>query len=320
MNGENKMEIMHGLGNAEKAANQREYKCIFPECNSKSIRSHSQQKKSQLEAIAENSEVFTKNQSIYQAVKTETQELLSRKNIGEASRFKGYCNTHDTNIFSPIENGSLDIDNPEHNFLLLLRSFSYEYSNKREMRDMLSNIRPLLPTERKKHFEDCIDEIDKFLELDSPYYLSKLFEIYESKDWASIKYNSFLIDKNIGISSTTCFSPLGEQYSEWMSENYNELQPFISLSVIPSKQSTAISFVWFSEIDRYCQEFSRISDKQNDFFRLINMYVFGESEDVCVKPSLWERLTKEEKKIIYQYMGERDSLPSSYSMPIVLSV
>lgn len=322
--GQRKKLIMSGIGKAEKASNRRKYKCILPECNLISIKSHSQQKKSQLEAIAEDSEVFAKTQSLYQMFKSEKRELLSKKNIGEASRFKGYCNKHDTSIFSPIENGNLDINNPEHNFLLLLRCVSYEYANKREVydrqKDILSKIGDFFSFEGKKDFEASIYGMKVFLELDAPYYMSKLFKILETKDWTGIKYNSFIIEKNIGVSSTTCFSPFRESHSEWMNEHFEEPQPFISLSVIPCENSTAISFVWFSEIHKYCVEFSKISAEQDDIFRLINTYVFSESEDVCVKPSLWEKLTEREKELIYQHMGDSDSLPNSNLLPIVLSV
>jgi hypothetical protein len=327
--GQRKKLIKSGIGKAEKYSNQRKYKCMFPSCTLASIKSHSQQKKNQLEAISENSEVYTKNQNLYQIFNSEKvefskAELLSKKNIGEASRFKGYCNTHDTSIFSPIENGNIDISNPEHNFLLLLRAMSYEYANKRDVynrqKDILKKIGYLFSYDGKNNFEAHLCGMKVFLKKDAPYHMSKLFEIYESKNWSAINYNSFVINRNIGISSTTCFSPFRERHSEWMNQHFDEPQPIVSFSVVPTKQITTISFVWFAEINPHCIEFLKVSAEQENILKLINMYAFSESEDVCVKPSLWEKLTKREKKQIYKHMGNSDSLPDSNLIPIVLSL
>jgi hypothetical protein len=314
--------LMAGLGKAEKASNRRKYKCIHPDCNLDAIKSHSQQKKGQLSSIAEDLAVYAMRRNVYQMFNTEKKELLAKQTIGEASRYKGYCNNHDTNIFSKIENGNLDVANPEHNFLLLLRSVSFEYANKRGMydrqKDILSKIGHLFSHEGKRNYEASSLGIKLFLKKDAPYYLSLLFDIYESKDWSRIQYNSFSIKNNIGVSSTTCFSPLREDHSDWMAKNFEKPQPFISFSVVPDENITSIAFVWFSEMADLCDEFSKIDPNQDDISNVINTYIFCESEDVCVRPSLWEKLSVPDKHMIYRHMGESDSLSDANTVPLVL--
>ncbi|MDF1763280.1 MAG: hypothetical protein P1U57_07725 [Oleibacter sp.] len=314
--------IMAGLGKAQKRSNRRKYKCIHPNCKLDSIKSHSQQKKGQLSSIAEDSSVYAMRKNMYQMFNAGMNDLLSKQTIGEASRYKGYCNAHDTSIFSPIENGNLDIDNPEHNFLLLLRAVSYEYASKRDMydrqKDILSQVEHLFSYEGRKNYEASGYGIKVFLEKDAPYYLSLLFDIYESKNWSKIQYNSFEIEKNIGVSSTTCFSPLREDHPSWMAENFEKPQPFISFSVVPDESKTIVAFVWFAEFADLCGEYSRIDINQEDISNVINTYIFCESEDVCVRPSLWEKIPIPDKNMIYRHMGESDSVSSANKVPLVL--
>lgn len=314
--------IMAGLGKAQKISNRRKYKCIYPDCNLASIRSHSQQKGGQLSSIAEESSVYAMRRSMYHLFNTRMKDLLSKQTIGEATRFKGYCNAHDTNIFAPIENGNLDIQNPEHNFLLLLRAVSYEYANKRDMydqkKDILSKVGNLFSYEGKRNFEASAYGIKAFLEKDAPHYLSLVFDIYESKDWSKIQYNSFKVGKNIGVSSATCFSPLREDHPNWMADNFELPQPFISLSVVPDEGTTSIAFVWFSEIANLCYEYSKIDPNQDDISNVINTLIFCESEDVCVRPSLWEKISEFDKCMIYRHMGESDSLHDAEKIPLIV--
>jgi len=314
--------IKAGIGKVEKAANRRKYECIFPGCNELAIKSHSQQKKHQLNSISENSHVFAMNKSMYNIFSGDFSELLRLTPIGSASRYNGYCNKHDTNIFSPIENGNINIGIPEHNYLLLLRSISHEYATKRDMydrqEDVLSKIGDLFSYEGMENYKASHAGVKYYLNKDAPYYLSKLFEIYESKDWSQISYNSFEIDRNIGVSSTTSFSPFREEHLDWMHNNFEEVQPFISFSLVPEANKTSISFVWFSEYSQFCSEFERLEKDQKDIIQIINTYVLCESEDVCIKPSLWNKLSQQERYEIYSHMGNSESLRDANTIPMVL--
>ena len=70
--------IRAGIGKAEKAANRRNYNCIYPGCTENAIGSHSQQKKHQLESIAENSAVYSFDKNPYSLFTSEKSELLKK--------------------------------------------------------------------------------------------------------------------------------------------------------------------------------------------------------------------------------------------------
>jgi len=317
-----KKKILAGLGKAEKAAKRRKYKCIVPECNEDSIKSHSQQKKHQLESISEDSQVVAMKKSLYDVFNRDVNELLKELPIGEVSRFSGYCNQHDTSIFSPIENGNIDIQKAEHNFLLLLRAISHEYATKRGMydrqKDILFKIGEYFSYEGRRNYEASLAGVKYYVEKDAPYYLSRVFRILESKKWSEISFNSFVIERNLGVSSTTCFSPFRENHSEWMRENFDKVQPFLSFSLLPESNRTTIAFVWLSEFDDHCNEFKEICKDQENILNILNTYALCESEDVCIKPSVWGKLSKNQRSEIYRHMGGRDSLPGAEHIPLVL--
>lgn len=310
------------IGKAQKASNRRDYVCMKNGCKNKAIKSHSQQKMCQLASIAENSFVYSVEKSLYQAFNDKPRELLVRKTITDSSRYKGYCNYHDTNLFSDIENNNLDVTIPRHNYLLLLRCVSYEYANKRDVylrqQDILKYTGELMSWEGRRNYEDSGLGLKQFLEIDAPYYFEQL-ELMESSGCHDlIEYNSFTIDKNLGISSSTCFSPLRSNHSDWMLENYSQPQPFISLSVVPTEDKTHISFCWLKEFSEHCEEFRSLNINSNDILKLINMYVFTESEDVCVTPSVWEKLSASERQSIYRVILDRDSSSGINEIPFVI--
>ncbi|WP_063661621.1 hypothetical protein [Aliivibrio fischeri] len=313
-----------GIGKAQKSSNRRQYKCIQSGCSEKAIKSHSQQKKCQLESISENLYVYSVDKGLYNIFSDKPREILVKKTITESSRYKGYCNAHDTDIFLKIENNNLDISNNFHNYLLLLRCISYEFANKRDAYlrqvDILNQVGDLFSNKGRMNYEGSGYGLKMFLEIDAPYYFLRLNEIKDTEDYSQVRFNSFEIDKNLGVSCSTCFSPLMEEHGEWMSQNIDSIQPFVSMSIIPSKEKTLVSFCWLAEFDEFCDKIRDIDIKQDNFIHILNMLAFTQSEDTCVTPSLWEQLTQYEKTTIYQQMGTSDSLINATNIPLVMQM
>ncbi|HDZ3746041.1 TPA: hypothetical protein RSW77_003566 [Vibrio cholerae] len=310
------------VGKAEKESNRRSYICMKRGCANKAIKSHSQQKMCQLASIAEDSWVYSIDKGLYQMFSGKPREILVKKTITESSRYKGYCNGHDTEIFSEIENDNLDVSLAKHNLLLLLRCVSYEVANKRDaylrQQDLLEHAGELMSWDGRKNYEASGFGMRLFLEKDAPYYFELLDQIESSGCYDGIEFNSFTINKNLRVSSTTCFSPFRTQHSDWMSENLDKPQPFVSLSVVPTLDKTHVSFCWFKEFSQHCSEFRLLTPESANIIELINMYIFTESEDVCVAPSLWEKLTSSERQQIYKHMGNSDTLENLPNIPLVL--
>ena len=102
--------------------------CVFPDqssCSKNVIKAHSIQKNKILNYIAENGMVISAD-----VQKTLFTKEFEEIGISSASTFFGFCNYHDTNIFSEIENkeyaGSI-----EQNFLHAYRACALEYVKKK---------------------------------------------------------------------------------------------------------------------------------------------------------------------------------------------
>ena len=102
--------------------------CIFPDkstCSSKTIKAHSIQKNKVLKYISERGMVISGD--IKKTLFTREFEDLG---INSASTFFGFCNYHDTLIFSEIENKNY-IGSQEQHFLFAYRACALEYVKKR---------------------------------------------------------------------------------------------------------------------------------------------------------------------------------------------
>lgn len=317
--------IQKGLGKSQKSASRIKYKCMLPSCSKKGIRSHSQQKKHQLNSIAEDLKVISVEKNIYKSFMATLQSdfnILQKKQIAEASTFVGYCNEHDTSIFEPIENGNLDANLDKHSLLLFLRCFSYEYANKRNAHDRSKGINKecchLFGDEGARQYNHHIEGMKVFLDIDAPYYLDKLFNYYEAGNYSEISHNSFIIPQNIGISSTTCISPLRENHSDWMLSHFDNAQPTVALSIIPDIDKTIVSFVWLSEFDSMCSDFMTINLETENVSKILNSYLLNGSEDLCINPSIWENLDVRERKIVNDYMSKKYETRDEMNMPQIV--
>ena len=103
-------------------------KCIFPDqsnCSKKVIKAHSIQKNKILNRIAENGMLISAD-----AQNTLFTKEFEKIGVRSTSTFFGFCNYHDTNLFSEIENkehkGSI-----EQNFLHAYRACALEYVKKK---------------------------------------------------------------------------------------------------------------------------------------------------------------------------------------------
>ena len=103
--------------------------CVFPDksnCSKKPIKAHSIQKNKILKHISINGMVISGD-----IQKTLFTQEFEEVGINSASVFFGFCNYHDTSIFSEIENQDY-IENQEQNFLYAYRACALEYVKKIE--------------------------------------------------------------------------------------------------------------------------------------------------------------------------------------------
>jgi len=95
-----------------------------PLCPQEAIRAHSVQNARCLDLLARDGHVVAPR--LHLDAKSGPSVDLAYVGRNRATTFSGVCQKHDSNIFAPIETTPLDLDNPEHRFLLAYRATFYE--------------------------------------------------------------------------------------------------------------------------------------------------------------------------------------------------
>jgi hypothetical protein len=287
-----KRAISKAFGKLQKRINKMPGKCFYPECSLSAINSHSQQKLGQLREIAENGQVYATQSNHYQFQKNlPDSPLFVKTSISEASTFKGFCAKHDQTVFGAIELTSLEPSNPEQAFALFLRAFSYEFAQKRRILEwsslLLDEIGELVDDEIRKYFEAMRDGRAAFFRQDAPYYMDAVFGILGSKDYSKLTTEWKVVDKNLGISSCCVFSPLLENHEDYMRKTWGQPQPLVSFNLVPSGAGTHVVSSWFSNCASHCAWITSEMSSPDGLELFINRGAFAESEDTCIRPSLW---------------------------------
>lgn len=294
-------EILSTLQKIEKDF-KKKHRCMYPECDKWAISSHSQQKKGQLANIAENGNVIAMKRSILGTIARSCNEAsplvdISIVSINKATTFLGFCNCHDTLVFSDIELRPLIKDTPNQVLAFHRRAVAFEIWNKRKQ----------VAIEKEVAVPFLLDK-PELLAADEKYHWEKLWNEDSIKE---LEFKWIVFDKNIGISLTSCIPCLDDlSFNNYMKSFYdcekNEYltsRPAFSLSICPNGDETHIIMCWMKK-DRTNVDncLKRLLDKTTraDF---LNECIFVKSEDFCMKPSLWSGLSEEVKDLIKTHLA-----------------
>lgn len=281
--------------------------CIFPEkknCSNKVIQGHSIQKSKILKELVHNGKVMSFDSRL-SYVTSDFEEI----GIEKASTFFGFCNKHDTLIFSNIENKDYE-ESLEQNFLHAYRACAKQYVEQRfalcvhkkmliKFKDNPRNLQfyPVLLREL---------ELDRYLIELLDNCLNK-FHIEILKDSSSRDYRIiFTLVKKFPYQSLLAENSLinleHKTYAESKKKDtihFKKVVPLI-LNVFPQKDKTFILLSCFStDINKYRSLFSLINS--NDKKSLENFYssvILNQCRNLFISPIRWKLLPKKIRKDI----------------------
>lgn len=274
------------------------------ECKGKIKNAHSIQENGKL-SILENE--VNKNMSLY----TFTKFISSENNVieeliplgkGESSTFFGFCDYHDTNLFSDIENNKFEFDNPKHLFLHSYRSFAHSYHKKREEYKLYDNIEKSKLKNTVSKFQKQIFQFGNKIAMSelnkSKEYLDNALE---NKNWDSLQY--LVYEKKglfpIAVSSQLC--PL-VSYRNIPINNHLEFHiPFenLMLTMLPDFESTVAIIASFpnqKKAVKLIEELDSLNDLQLEY--AITSLIISNCENTFFSPFFWHSLSKKEKRRI----------------------
>ena len=299
------------LQNLQRKAFWLKRDCMHPlaspeSCSGKVIDSHSIQRKGPLKQIIDN----TGHVMHFETDSTNGQMKASKIGWRKASIFPGYCSTHDTSLFSPIEKGEFSGEH-WHCILHAFRNVCSELYRKQALIESLEFIRlfidkgfnPDRQIETQFSFTKNIEGQKKSLE--ETYCLRKKFEsaiIEGNSDAFESKCYFFHGDLDVVSSSVLqCEFDFGGNnlIDMW---NLSLDAQMISHSVMNTKDGGAIIFVWLKDEKdpkRVIESFDNIPDEEKgDIFV---QYCFVNCENTFFSEKWWTNLSENQQVKIQNY-------------------
>ncbi|CAM1355873.1 hypothetical protein [Tenacibaculum halocynthiae] len=282
------------------------------ECNGKIKQAHSIQRNGKISLIE--SEV-NGNLSVY----TFTNFKSSEKSVIEtlvplgkkvASTFYGFCDFHDSSLFSDIENFETDIDKEKHLFLHTYRSFAHSYHKKKEELNLWSEEFEKSEFNSKSGFSqfmrskmehDCKIALE---ELNSKKQI--LDDILESKTYSKLEYLVYQKEGLYPFAVSSQMSPKVTYKGSPMNNHEDANIPYENpiITLLPDiKHTTAIIGIFPLEkkSSKLLNELENLNDLKLE--RAITSLIIANCENTFFSPLFWEKLNKKsQRKLIDEFI------------------
>jgi hypothetical protein len=195
----------------------REGRCVHPDagsgaCSGEAISAHTIQRNGGLSAIAELGHVISIKTAFEDLHKNSGAFIPRLVGVRSASTFRGFCNLHDTTMFSPVEAGEKRL-NSENCFLLSFRALAYELVIKQAAIDSLPLLRD---NDKGRPFEEQVAIQEQLNALEAGYRLSldylerwklRYDAIYLSRDFRAHKTRAVAFDGILPVAACGAFMP-----------------------------------------------------------------------------------------------------------------
>ena len=293
--------------------------CLYPDKSSctvpSSIRAHSIQKNKILRAISSSGEVMH-----FDVHNTLFDNTLGPVGINEASTFFGFCNYHDTTIFSEIENKEY-IESKKQIFLFAYRACAFEYAmliyvychSKEMMKEETDYTKKMFWF--SKNIKDKTDLYDMKKKLDR---FSGEFNKSEDERNYDVLYS-----KTLQLNGRSLFA-VNSAFSLYYDFDRNEIYdpydysielPTIFLNVFPQNDKTFIIISCFLE---HFNKFKNIFDNLDKFDNsqleaIISQIIVVHCENLFISPDIWLRISKKKRESFILRFKETTIAPAEES-------
>lgn len=283
----------------------KRYFCLCPDCNELAILSHSLQRKSVLELISDKYKKVVGMDKGTNTLKSYfTQSVKFRKyGIGEASVFKGFCNKHDTQIFDEIENGKFKPYLLRHNLLLFFREASYQFSDRRDLDEVMKYIKNNLSAFNKFKTQSFSYETDKNEQDFMKSFIDRMYNDIKNNTLEKYDFLCYVINKKYELACLTIVD-LKLFYPDLL--YHNKKDSIFCFSLFNLSNCTIVSFSFLKKYKIYLKKL--LNGNLENF---INDLIFSYSERTFFNPEYWYKLDKKyidycEKSFVYPLVRDRE--------------
>ena len=317
----------------EKTMNEQPFTCLYPGCSELPIRSHSQQEGGSLKTIQREGKVYT----IRRRMETTFVDLSKSSDclppvcltpISRATTFSGFCNRHDTDLFSCLENvPHLIPGNMEQVVALYRRSIAFAVANRRfNLNQMLGMAQELPEIKDNPVLTRTIIDWGIMLKYDMACTYQPSFDSDAAERFEFIWR---VIPRNIGISCASGIPPLDDEAGDklvgglidYSTGMMKAPRPIISFNVVPENDRTHVVLIWDKQFLPYVNDVrASASSFDKDVIELFfNDALLNRSEDFTMSPDLWEGLSDSVRNtirelIIPEHMREKVEVPRLVSL------
>jgi len=271
-------------------------------CKGKIKQAHSIQKNGRLSIIEGD---VNGNQCIYtftSCIVSEKSALEDLVPIGkkEASTFFGFCDYHDSTLFSPIENFEFD-GSDKHCFLHSYRSFAHSYHRKNEEAQVFSDQESIFI----KRFPKIVIEkmlLGATLGLkDMAPFKSKLDHMIQNEIYDGLEYLVYEKKGVFPIAVSSLMSPKVSYKNYPMNNHIDPDIPYSQLMItfLPDKNKTIVILAAFEEDTKSIRLLNEL-DELYDYYleKAISSLIIANCENTFFSPLFWNSLSKKEKRAL----------------------
>lgn len=279
--------------------------CLAPidstnRCSRKIIKAHTISKSSNLKTIAKNGHILTIN-NIFENLKNKTNSSLLVKQVGinKASTHNMFCEIHDKELFSVLENQTI-IFSKEQMFKLTYRNICKELFEKY---GIVNNKNEVFETLMNKNNTYKIHQHSTHIGIrDLEYIKAILDKNLLNQNFDNIRFYAIIFDKILPIMTSCAVLPhIDLQKNRLLDiEDENKYYNYISISTLAINNKGAIVFSWISkddETNKHCYQFIKsliaLTDKQK--CGAILNFLFTYSENTYWSEDWWNSLKEEEQ-------------------------
>jgi hypothetical protein len=262
-------------------------------CKGEIKQSHSIQRNGRLSLIEGD---VNGNKMIYTFTETEVDEKTLIKSLkpvgkGSASTFFGFCDYHDTHLFSPIESKPFN-DSSEHLFLHSYRSFAHSYHRMKEiLKSYLIRFSSTGNNTQTELLEDMNDI--KLIVNNAERFKSQLDNLITNKLYDGLEYFSVILSECYPIACSSQITPLFSYKNKPMSYTFDgqNCNSSLMLTVLPDSDKTIVILACFPDDVNSILLLEELNCL-DDFLlnKAISSLLINCAENTFFAPALWNTL------------------------------
>ncbi|MEA5550596.1 hypothetical protein VB713_06320 [Anabaena cylindrica UHCC 0172] len=290
-------------------------------CSSKIIFAHSIQNNRILKKISQNGEVLywsTTEDNDNNDIKF----LLSRTGRKKATTFTGFCNFHDTKLFTPIELHNYHDGNEKQQFIFAYRALAKEYHAKRMAVNLVNSAISQLPQHRKailgnfqKNQKITLYQLEQDKQLFNSALAQGKFNIAYTwimkfhHEYHIAVSSAFTVEKDLNGKDINNFSDLDTDMK------------YLYLTIFPQNGKTYILLSCLRKYKKYLSPLiNQIKEKSiNERKIILSNILATHVENLAISPSKWEQIS-EDKRSVFQQLFQDTIIAENDSMTQIKNI